>query len=260
MSGLIACVCCYCCLTALKPRCIEILALICGIMEIGFIIWGVIDIPWNDISIAGKIIFFISCTIIFLSFVILLILMYLRCNNKINTTKNGTGKCLCIIMIILLILAEILIIIDEIIILFNMDDKDDFYSYYDLNNNRRNRRYSNRRWASAVISLTFVEISLGFHIYCASFLIKLIYAKTNMSYLDYIESKKDNSIFSKSINIFNYAHNNQNINQLNFLGYDKNGNPIFIIGNNQNFEQKQQNVNIHTNNTINTISNPENIK
>ena len=241
MGGIIACVCCYCCLTALKPKCIEIFALVCNIIEIITLLWVIIDIPWKDISIGGIIIFFVSCIFIILSFIILLFLICLRCNNKINENKNGTGKCLCLLIIILLILSEILIIIDEIIILFNMDEKNDFYSYYDLNENRKTKKYAQRKWASVIIGLTFVEIALGFHIYCISFLIKLIYVKTNLSYLEYIENQKDNnSIFSNSINIFNKAHNH-NINQLNVYGYNKNVNPSY------NFPPKQENVNICTN-------------
>ena len=54
MGGIIACLCCYCCLTTLKPRCIEIMALICNIAEIAFLIYAIAGIPWDDIKNGGK--------------------------------------------------------------------------------------------------------------------------------------------------------------------------------------------------------------
>ena len=129
MGGIIACICCYCCLTGLKPRIIEFLALLCNLVEIGFLIWGIIDIPWDDISTGGKIMYYITCGAIVVTFLLLLLLMCLRCGNTINTTKNDLGKCLCITMVVFDILAFILIIIAEIIIIYNMDDKDDDYNY-----------------------------------------------------------------------------------------------------------------------------------
>ena len=58
MGGIIACVCCYCCLMTLKPRCIEVMALISNLVAIGFLIWGLVEIPWSDIRKGGKITFF----------------------------------------------------------------------------------------------------------------------------------------------------------------------------------------------------------
>ena len=92
MGGLLTCICCYCCLTTLKPRIIEIVALICNIIEIGFLIWGIVDVPWSDIKMGGKVMFYIACVLVVLTFLFLLGLMCLRCGNKINTTKNSAGK------------------------------------------------------------------------------------------------------------------------------------------------------------------------
>ena len=243
MGGILACICCYCCLTTLKPRCIEICALIFNILEIGFLIWGILDIPWDDISRGGKIIYFVMCSLIVITFIILLVLMCLRCGNKINTTKNNTGKCLCITMVVLDILAEILIIIAEIIILNNMNDNDVIYTYnsYDINR-KRNGKYSNREWAAAVISFTITEIALAFHCYCSNFLLKLIYAKTNLSYLKYIEQKQTNNIVS-TVNVYDISQKNFNTNQLNFIGYDKDGRPIYS-GNTKYFTQNLNTTNI----------------
>lgn len=238
MGGLLACICCYCCLTSLRPRIIEIIALICNIIEIGFLIWGIVDIPWSDIKTGGKVMFYIGCVLVVLTVIFLLGLMILRCGNKINTTKNGAGKCLCITDLVLDILAEIAIIIAEIIILNNMDDKDEYSIFdYDYRYNSRYSRYSNREWASAVISITTAEIFIGLHSYCVSFLLKLIYLKTNLSYLNYRETQEpNNDIIGRTINIFNTQDNNAN--QLTFLGYDKDGHPIYS-GNSQYIIQSQ---------------------
>ncbi len=246
MGGILACICCYCCLMTLKPRVIEVIALIANLIEIGFLIWGIAGIPWDDISTGGKILFYAACAVVVLTFFITLILMCLRCGNKINTTKNSTGKCICITGIVLDIIGEILIIIAEIVILYKMYDKDDEYYYGDdgyYNDRYRRRRrwdslYSDSEWAAAIVPPSAAEIGLGIHLYCLSFLLKLIYFKTNKSYLRYKETEENpNDIFSRTINAMNSPPEITN-NQLNFLGYDQNGHPIYS-GNTQYFTQNQ---------------------
>lgn len=246
MGSIIACICCYCCLTTLKPRYIEIMALICNIVEIGFLIYAIAGIPWDDIKNGGKIVFYITCALIVISLILLLILMCFRCGNKINTTKNTSGKCICITAIIIDILAGILIAIAEIVILHNMYDKDDLYDDYYYRRRRRDSNFSDAEWICVYVSLTGFEIALCIHLYCISFLIKLISAKTNLSYLKYMESKEDNSIVARTMNVFNNQpdqYNNNNT-QLNFLGYDQNGHPIYA-GNAQymTVNQPPQNAN-----------------
>ena len=239
MGSIITSICCYCCLTPLKPRCIEILALIFNLIELVFLIWAIVDIPWEDISTGGKIIFYIMFSLIILTFIILISLICLRCSNKINTTKNNPAKCLSTTMFILDILSFILIIIAEIIILYNIDDKDDYF-YYDYNRRRRRSRFSDREWAAAIISLTMIEIALVCHSYCSNFLLKLIYVKTDLSYFDYMNQKNQNNNMNNTVNIFNGTHNN-----LNLIGYDKNGHPVYSE-NSQYFNQE-----IKPNNIIN---------
>ena len=249
MGGLLTCICCYCCLMSLKPRCIEIIALICNLIEIVMLIWGIADIPWDDVKKGGKITFFIGCTFVAFTLLFLLALMCLRCGNKVNTTKNGSGKCLCMTIIILDILTEIFIIIGETIIIYNMKDEDD--KYYDNNYDFRRKKvskYSDREWAAAAIATTIAEFSLAIHCYCASFLIKLISYRTNLSYVEYHENKQKNDV-SRTIGIFNSPQNGPPNNQLTFIGYDKYGNPIYS-GNAQYFSP-QPNI---TNNTLNNTS------
>lgn len=253
MGGIIACVCCYCCLMTLKPRCIEIMALICSLIAIGFLIWGIAGIPWNHINTGGKVTFFITCAFVVLSFINLIILMCLRCGNKINTTKNGAGKCLCITMIVFDIIGLILIIIAEIIILYNMYDEEyEDYYYYDGYRRIRRRRdiFSDSEWAAAIISTSFAELALLVHSYCASFLLKLIKAKTDLSYLKYLESKEDTNIVGTTIDVVNNPPVTQG-NQLTFIGYDNNGHPIYS-GNTQYFIANQnQNNNAKVKDTKN---------
>ena len=242
MGGIIACICCYCCLTTLKPKTIEIIALLCNIVSIGFLVWGIVDIPWDDISTAGKIFFFITCGCVVLTLIFLLGLMCIRCSGKINTSKNSSAKCLCITMIVFDVLAFILIIISEIIIFYNMDDKDDDYYYDDYRYRRRRSKYSDREWAASVISISAAEIAIICHTYCANFLLKLISAKTNQSYLEYMEQREDNNIVSRTINVINQPTNNDRNNQFTFIGYDKNGHPIYQ-GNTQYFTSTATNSN-----------------
>ena len=246
MGGLIACVCCYCCLTTLRPRVIEIISLISNLIGIGFMIWGIADIPWDDVKKVAKALYYITGALIIITVLILLALMCLRCGNKINTSKNSSGKCLCITLLVFEIIAEIIIIIAEIIIINNMYDKDDDYWYYDdyyYSRRRRSSKFSGREWAAAGISTTAAEICIDISFYCVSFLLKLIYAKTNKSYLKYLESKEDNNIVTRAINVLDNSESVPNNNQLNFIGYDKDGHPIYV-GNSQYMTVNQANPNV----------------
>ena len=245
MGSLIACICCYCCLTALKPKCIEIIALICNILEIGFLIWGIAGIPWNDIKIGGKIVFFIPCAFIVLTLLILLILMCFRCAKTINTSKNGAAKCLCITMMVFDILSEILIVIAEIIIINNMRDRygnnsGHTYDYYYIRSNYRNSQYSDGQWAAATISISVTEVVLIIHCCCANFLFKLINAKTNKSYLEYMETRSKDNNNNKTVEIYNSPQNQTNT-QINLIRNYQNGHPIYS-GNSQ-YSIKNQNIN-----------------
>ena len=75
MGSIIACVCCYCCLMTVKPRVIEIIALICNIIEIASLAWGIADIPWDDVSKGGKITFYIGCAFVILTLLFLIVLI-----------------------------------------------------------------------------------------------------------------------------------------------------------------------------------------
>jgi len=150
------------CFNSVKPRVLEVLALVFTVVAIGFLVWGIIDIPWDDISTAGKVFYYIGCGFVVLVLLILLVLMCLRIGNKINGPSNGTGICLCITMMVCEVLAIIIFVIAEIIIFVNMGDKDD--EYWDNNYNGRRRwrsKYDWEEWWSAVCSVSAAEIAMG---------------------------------------------------------------------------------------------------
>ena len=264
MGSILVCIGCYCCLFALRPLSIEIIALTANLFEIGFLIWGIVDIPWDYINTGGEVCFYITFVLIVLTFILLLILMCLRCSGKINTTKNGLGKCLYITDLIFDFLAFILIIISESIILYKMYDADD--DYFWENGRRYSRRqndsiFSDSEWAAAVISTSIAELAILIHCYCVSFLIKLIYLKTDLSYNEYTNTLDQNiNTFSsenpggRAINVFQNPPNYYN-NNLTLLGYDKDGHPIYSGNNtyqviNAPIVPVMNNQNINNNNNI----------
>ena len=248
--------CCYCCLKNCRPRCIEICALISNIIEIAVLVWAIIEIPWKDIKILGKICFFLMCVFIVLNFIFLLILMCIRCSSKINTKKNGTGKCLCINMIVFDILSFILYLIGGVIILINMynkEDEDDDYDNFGIYRGKNENKYPNRKWIAIGVSFSITELVLIFHCMCSILLYKIIKAKTNKSYSDYLEQKKSEVI--TTANVYSIPQTGINVNQLNFIGYDKDGHPIYS-GNTQYQMASNQNI---TNIPINAENNNVNL-
>ena len=246
------------CLNSVKPRVLELLILVFTVVAIGFLIWGIVDIPWDDISTAGKIFYYIGCVIVLLVLLIILVLMCLRIGNKINESKNGAGICLCITMMVCEILAIVIFIIAEIIIFINMNDKnDEYWENYDYRYRRWRGKYDWEEWWSAVCSVTAGEIAMGLNIACTDYLLKVIRAKCKTCYSDYLEAQNKNDIqnntssignnLAKSIEIFN-APPQTNQNALTLIGYDKDGHPIYS-GTTQYFTQNQP-KNVIVNNQI----------
>ena len=234
------------CLNDIRPRILEVIILSFTIVGIGFLIWGIVEIPWDDIKKGGKIFFVIGCGCLALNLLILLILMFLRIRNKINESANNAGKCLSITMLVFEICGLVAFIISEIIMFFNMGDKNDDY-YEDNGYWRRGRRgkYTRAEWAAVVVPLTAAELALALNILFTDFLIKSIYAKINTPYSQYLETKTKSDVnsandYSKSINVFNAPiENGQNV--LTFIGYDKDGHAIYS-GTNKYYTKNNGNI------------------
>ena len=147
MGTVIACMGCYCCLLAVRPRYIELIALLANVIEIGFLIWGIVGIPWGDLNTASKVCYYITCGLVLMTFILLIILMILRCNKSINNSRNSTGKCLSITNTVIDVLAFIMIIVSECLILYKMYDLDYDWDYWDRRRSghydRRNGYFSN---------------------------------------------------------------------------------------------------------------------
>ena len=199
-----------------------------------------------------------------MTLILLVILMILRCNKTINTSRNGIAKCLCITDCIFDFIAFIMMIISEWIILHKMNDLDHDRNYWSGRREYRSNGYfTNKEWAAAIISTSALEISIMCHSYCVSFLYQLIHLKTNLCYADYkekntkrIEYINNNSNGIATVTVINNTPNN---NILTFIGYDKDGRPIYA-GNNQyktiNVPVKNK-TNVNQNNSANNISNTE---
>jgi hypothetical protein len=125
-----------------------------------------------------------------------------------------------------------------------MWDLDDDHGYWRGRRSHSSGYFSDSEWLAATLSLTAGEIGIIAHFYCVSFLLKLIQLKTPLSYAEYMDTQNkmsnntsgnifdsDNSsgIPATTINVYNTPPNQ---NQLAFLGYDKDGHPIYA-GNNQ---------------------------
>ena len=228
MGEIIACMSFYFFIEKLKPRYIEIIELIFSIIEIIFLIWGLLNnsyIPWKDIRKGAKIFYIIMLILICINFIIIIVLIYLRCSNKINTTKNDIGIYLCITTIVLVILSKILLLIDEVIIAYDM--------YYKDNNDY-----------SVIIPFIITELSLAFQCYCSCFLIRLIYAKTDLNDEQY---QKNLNKDSSSINGVGNRNNRNNPNEANIIDENK-----------QNIPENQPSLNSTTLVDIHNTNNNEN--
>ena len=254
------------CLNSVTPRILEVLMITFTVIGIGFLVWGIVDIPWDDISKGGKAFFYIGCILIILILIIILVLMCLRIGNKVNESMNGLGKCLCITLMVFNILALVIFIISEIIIFINMDEENErYYDNYDDYDERRRRRWRNKysveEWYASICSLSAGEIAAALNIVVINYLFKVIKVKANTSYNDYKDTQTKNNNTSidatiinkdpnttKSINVFNSPPTyNQNV--LNFIGYDQNGHPIYS-GSTQYFTPTNVDTKANGNNNV----------
>ena len=250
MGTVVACLGCYCCLLGVRPKYLELIALLANIIEIGFLIWGAAGIPWSDLNSGRKACYYIAFGLIILTFILTIIIIVLRCGGRINSSPNKAGYAICLTAVIIDVIAFIMVIIAEALILYRM-------------------------W-EAIIPTSAAELCTIAHFYCLSFLLKLIKLKTDLSYIEYNETQTNNSsgnVLNSSggynatpgtmINVYNTPpppNNNQQV--LSFIGYDKDGHPIYA-GNNQyvdlNYPRNTQPI-VNRNNNVNQINNINNNK
>ena len=201
---------CFCCLSSLRPKFIELIALIANIIIIGLFAWSLIGIPWNMVRKSGKILLFVSFAFSILCLLVLLFLIFLRCRGTINGEKNGCAICFIIVLIIFDIIGFIVLVIGEALILHDMRDGDDYRGWHTDN------KIKSGEWIAAAASPSLIEILWLIHFYCALCLHTLIDLRTSLSSADYLNESfdsKNNKEVSKS--------------SLPFTGYDQNGAPIY---------------------------------
>lgn len=211
-----------CCLSVLKPRMIELIALISNIIMIGCFIWSAIGIPWEVVNTGGKVVFYIAFGFAVIAIIILIIIMVLRCQNTINGEKNSLGLCLLITIIIVNIIGFVFLIIAEILIINKMRDEDRHSNWRDWTYNSNDYKISGGDWAASAVSFTIIQVFWIILSFCCTCLYKLVDLRTNDCYADYLAECGE-------CNEHRDSTNNQTDNRptLNFIGYDKNGAPIY---------------------------------
>lgn len=240
---------CFCCLSTLRARTIELIALLCNIIIIGLFIWSLIGIPWDWVRKIGKILLFVSLGFSIIDFLLLLILIFLRCQGTINGEKNGCGNCFVITLMIFDTIGFIIVIVAESIILRDMrKDNDNNYKEWKKDD------ITTGEWLASALSLSLIEILWMINGFCASCLHSLISLRTNGSYADYLKESGE----SKNNTLSSINGSNQP--SVKFIGYDKNGKPIYS-GHAVNTSDNPFNRNVENNidkvKVINDQNNPD---
>lgn len=232
MGGCLTCICCMCCLGTQKASCIDISILIGTIIHLGCHIWGLIGIPWKYVKTAAKVLFIISLVISIINLVSIIYLIYLRRKNLINNIKNKIAKIIGIIILVINIIGFILIIIAEYMIGRDMDKADE-RNYFKV--------ISDSEWAAAYVSTSIIELLYIILGYFWSALRNLISARIEGPYFDYLRKNLRGNVPDNSTTAYVIGNNNQATN-LQLVGYDQNGNPIYSQQNG-NFTVQQTNTN-----------------
>jgi len=264
-------------LASFRPRAIEGLMLLFTVIAIGLLVWGIIGIPWDDIYTSCLVLYVIGGGILILALIFLIILMVLRINDRINGSQNSCGICVAYAFGVTAIISFVIIVIDEIIILYNMNDED--YDHYRGHRWRgRDGKFSGSEWAAVIIATTGACIAMALSVVCLNDLIKVIKAKTSLSYKNYMDTQhnvtstntgnntsmnimptNNNTTQTRTIQIYNTPPVNQNY--LSLIGYDQTGHPIY--SGNVQYVSQNPNINknvINNNKGNNVVKNDENKK
>ena len=228
-------VCAYCCCRCCSPQCQTITNLVFTIIIFALMVANIINISWGDelIGTESKTFFFIPFALTVVSLIIIIILIYLRCKNVLNSSKHCLGLTLVIILLIIDIISYILLYIGISFLtgdLRDIHDRDTEWEY------KPGRNYATK--GSAIedfkvlfffISSTVFMILLTIKICFDVFILISVCRKTDLSYNQQKELEKEKKNMNETreaVNVYNPS-NVQIMNNFQFIGYDKDGKPIY---------------------------------
>lgn len=220
--------CFKCCGERCSPLCLSIGSLIVTAITIGLFIWNIIVIPWGDdeIKTAGKILFYVSFGLTILIFLVSICLLYIRCTKTINTTHNTLAKIISVPLFIISIITIITMAISFILLTLNMSKRSDRIDDEECAANEKKGIYNcdtrsineDGKWAVQVYTnIVMICCLIGQAIF-SFFIMRLIFLKSDSSIKDLEEGKGN-----RDVNVIHEIPRDQ----LQFTGYDKDGNKIY---------------------------------
>lgn len=225
---------CLCCCGCCNLLCKEITYLIFSVLEIVLYVWAIIVVPWGDefIHSSGKALFYAAFSISIVNFIIVIILIYLTCAKKITNSKNCLGKALSITLLVLAVILLILEFFAYIIVLYDLKDIHDRDAEWILTDNGREQESIEKDFK--VMFYLISGISLLIFEFCqfifAIYILILICKKTDLSLSSFREKEKENQEINAAttvVNVYNPTDGKIIVNNLQMVGYDKDGRPIY---------------------------------
>ena len=221
--------CCTCCCKNCNPKCFEITILVFNVIFVALLIWavaGLSDNIFDVLSSSGKACYIIGLVCIILTLIMNIVLIVLRCLGIINTTANIAARILCISIICLDILALVLVTIGEIKVLVDMVDiEDKLGDDFDF--------FSVKHWVNVIVPTTWFQGLVLFHVIFSSFLLRAIWAKTDLSFDEFRQEQIKNKVIAE-------INNNPNTQNTQGLPVSSTNNNVMI---NQNDPQQESNNN-----------------
>ena len=234
--------CCLCCLTTQKAKCLEITLAVTNVISFISFIWCFGCIPWKSIPKSGLVFFIIDFILLIFELLAIVYCLILRHKNLINNSRNYSAKILSYIMLCLTPLGVICIIIGEYITLNRMNKIEADYLVANLYNPNINKEYdspiTNSNWYAAKGGPSIIEIAWLFSICLWIVESKLIRHKTDGPYTKYINEVNQ---INQINNVQRQVQIIQDNNGLVFLGNDEYGRPVYAQAG------YQQNVNPYPN-------------
>ena len=164
--------------------------------------------------------------------IIIIILIYLKCKNILNSSKQCLGLTIAIILLIIDIVNYILLYIGISFLardLKDIHDRDTEWEY------KPGRNYGTKESAIKDSKILFFFISsisfmilLTIKICFDVFILISVCRKTDLKYKQQKELEKEKKKMNETVeavNVYNPS-NDQIMNNLQFIGYDKDGKPI----------------------------------